>query len=169
MSGPSIRRRRRGFEPLGTSGARGFSLPPARERDLLLADAWQRAAGTALAARARAVRVDRGVLEIEVPERRWADALREQLRELASRAAALAPDLRIRRLRVKFPDGSEAIPVAPLDEAPATAKAPAGLPKKTPLGATGAGAKQGELTPDALLGLRDRYLATSDRKRRGRA
>ena len=130
MSDPSIRRRRRGFERIGTSGARGLSLPPPRARELLLADAWQRAAGTALAARARAVRVERGVLEIEVPERRWADALRQQLRELASRTAALAPDLQIRKLRVRLPDGSEAIPAAALDEARATAKGPVGAPQE---------------------------------------
>jgi hypothetical protein len=164
----SISRRRRGFEPLGASGTRELPLPPPRARELLLADAWRRVAGTTLAARARAVRVERGVLEIEVPERRWADALREQLRELASRASALAPELHIRKLRVHLPDGSEAVAVAPLDEAPATAKDPAILPGKTPAGGRGVGEEQGELTPDALAKLRDRYLAKSERKRRGR-
>jgi hypothetical protein len=125
-------------------------------------------AGTTLAARARAVRVERGVLEIEVPERRWADALREQLRELASRASALVPELHIRKLRVHLPDRSEAIPVAPLDEAPASATDPELLPGKTHAEGRGVEARQGELTPDALAGLRDRYLATSERKRRGR-
>jgi hypothetical protein len=113
--------------------------------------------------------VDRGVLDVEVPERRWADALRDQLLELASRTAALAPDLHIRKLRVRLPDGTEATPPSPFGDAPALVKEPDGLPRKAAAGGRGGGLAPGELTREALAELRDRYLATSERKRRGRA
>jgi len=164
-----MRRRRRGFERVGAAGTRELPLPPPRARDLLIAEAWQRAAGPALAARARALLVVRGGHADEAPERRWADALRVQLLELASRTAALAPDLHIRKLRVRLPDGTEATPPSPFGDAPAPVKEPDGLPRKAAAGGRGGGPAPGELTREALAELRDRYLATSERKRRGRA
>lgn len=99
--------RRRAFRRLGSAGAAGLGLPAAREKDLLLADTWRRVAGPAVAARATALRVARGILEIEIADRRWADALAGPLPALATKAALLAPALRIRSLRVRLAGGEE--------------------------------------------------------------
>jgi hypothetical protein len=44
--------------------------------------------------------VRRGVLEVETTDRRWAEALRDLLPELAGRLAAAYPELRIRACRL---------------------------------------------------------------------
>jgi hypothetical protein len=160
-------RRGRGFEPLGASGARGLSLPARRTRDLALAVAWRRAAGPALAARARAVLMERGVLEVEVPDRRWAEVLADQLRELASLTAVLAPELRIRKLRVRLPDGTELMAAASLAPAPEPAPVPPAPPvARARAGASGKDAIPEEVTAERLTKLRDRYLARCARERR---
>ncbi|MBZ5639414.1 MAG: DciA family protein [Acidobacteriia bacterium] len=164
------RRRDRGFETLGAPGARGLSLPPHRARELVLADAWRRAAGRVLADRARAVRVERGTLEVEVPERRWAEALAAQLLELASRTAALAPELAIRKLRVRLPGGVEAMPVTRLDpdrESRGAAGRPERVASRRQVRASRGDPAPVEATSLSLIELRDRYLARSAKARGG--
>jgi len=160
--------RRRGFERLGATGARALGLPASRARALTLADAWRRAAGAALAERARALRVERGVLEIEVPEGRWAEALEDDLVTLAARAAALAPGLAIRKLRVRLPDGTEARAASPLGKAPEPPpdRAPrAGNDAIRPRG-PGVGSPAPDRTAlDRLEDLRDRYVERTRRCR----
>jgi hypothetical protein len=137
---------------------------------LVLADAWRRAAGPALAARARAVRAERGTLEIEVPDRRWAEALAGQLVELASLTSALAPDLLIRKLRVRLSDGTEVIAASPVAPEGESRRAPvrAEPARPRPRGGTSeSGAVPAEATPEKLGDLRDRYLARFAGDRRG--
>jgi len=107
MPGMSIRRRRRGFERAGAIPPERLGLPRARARELLLAQAWERVAGAALATRARALRVQRGVLEIELPGGRWSETLHELLPRLAGRLSRLCPELEIRKLRLIRSDSSE--------------------------------------------------------------
>ncbi len=92
-----------------------LELPAARVRELLLVRAWSRAAGEALARRTVAVRVQRGVLEVELPDRRWAVALEGRLEELARRVASEAPDLRIRRFRARIAGESATDAPRPID------------------------------------------------------
>jgi len=159
-------RRGRGFEALGAPGARGLSLPARRGRELALAVAWRRAAGPALAARARAVLVERGTLEVEVPDRRWADVLADQLRELASLTDGLAPELRIRKLRVRLPDGTEVMASAPLARPSGPAPVPpAPAVPRVRVGASEEDAAPEEATPERLKELQDRYLARFARER----
>lgn len=109
-------RRRRGFERAGQFSPERLSFSATRLRDLQLALAWARVAGATLATRAPLRGFRRGVLEVEVPDARWADTLRDLLPGLAGRIAATHPELGIRRCRVilagQAPSPSaEAVPV----------------------------------------------------------
>jgi hypothetical protein len=75
----------------------------------MLAEAWRRVAGTALARRAVAERVRRGVLELTVADPGWADAVVALIPQLAGRLSRRYPDLGIRRFRVQV--GASAHPV----------------------------------------------------------
>jgi len=77
-----------------------LDLPARRSRELLLALGWLRVAGEGIARHARPVRVRRGVLEIEVRDRRWAETLRELLPGLTGRLAAACPELGVRKFRL---------------------------------------------------------------------
>ena len=95
-------RRARGFAPLGALRAADLGLPRRETRRLLLADAWRRVAGDAVGRRLSAVQVTRGTVEIQA-DPRWADDLRDMLPLLVSRLARCAPDLGIRRFRLRIP------------------------------------------------------------------
>lgn len=85
---------------MGRIGADELGLPRKQARALLLAVAWRRVAGEALAERAPARRVFRGVLEVEASGPRCAEELRRVLPALAGRIAADYPALGVRRCRV---------------------------------------------------------------------
>ena len=98
-------RREHGFERAGACGPRGLGLSTQREAELRLAVAWNAAAGPELARRATAVGGRGGVLEVEVKDPQWRDALEDLLPVLAARGAARAPDLGLRRWRLLLRDG----------------------------------------------------------------
>ena len=94
------KRRRRGFEQAGNFRPDQLGLPAKRTRDLQLALGWLRVAGEGIARHARALRVRRGVLEIEVRDGRWAETLRELLPQLTGRLAKACPELGVRKFRL---------------------------------------------------------------------
>jgi len=98
----------------GTIEPDQLGLPGKHGQELLLAVGWRRVAGAALARNARAVRVFRGVLEIEATDRRWRETVRPLLPVLAGRLAATAPALKIRKCRLlgDDPGGPVSWPVA---------------------------------------------------------
>lgn len=93
-------RRARGFERLGSAGARAIGMSAARARELELAAAWRHVAGAALARRAEAVALRRGVLEIAVAGPVWRRALERLLPELGARLARDYPALGVTRFRL---------------------------------------------------------------------
>jgi hypothetical protein len=99
-------RRSHGFEPLGASGAHGLGLSAARARSLELQAAWRHVAGAALAERAVALLVRRGVLELAVADPAWRRAVEHLLPELGARLAREHPDLGVTRFR--FVDSARA-------------------------------------------------------------
>lgn len=109
-----IRRNRRGFERAGALSLDRLGLPRARARELILAQAWDQVAGPALAARVRAARVQRGVLEIEVTSGRWSATLREWLPRLAGRLSRAFPELGVRKFRVLRAGSDELEPAQPV-------------------------------------------------------
>jgi hypothetical protein len=92
---------------------------------MILAQAWERVAGATLAARARATRVRRGVLEVEVEPGPWSATLSDLLPRLAGRLALARPELRVRACRCVRPDSSvrEAARPLELEEPPAASAA----------------------------------------------
>jgi predicted nucleic acid-binding Zn ribbon protein len=94
------KRRRRGFEQAGSFGLDQLGLPAKRTRDLQLALGWMRVAGDPIARHAKALRVNRGVLEIEVRDSRWAATMREILPRLTGKLAASCPELGVRKFRL---------------------------------------------------------------------
>jgi predicted nucleic acid-binding Zn ribbon protein len=94
------KRRRRGFERVGSFRPEQLGLPKGRTNDLQLALAWKRVAGDAIARHAMALRVRRGVLEVEVQEGRWAATVRDLMRRLTGRLAAACPELGVRKFRL---------------------------------------------------------------------
>ncbi len=77
-----------------------LGLPGSRSRQLELVSAWRAVAGEEVAARARAIRVLRGVLEIEVADPRWADTLAPMIPRLAGRLTARHPALGVKKFRI---------------------------------------------------------------------
>lgn len=94
------RRRSRGFEPVGRLPLDGLGLPKSRAREMVLAQAWEEVAGRAIAARARPLRVVRGLLEIEVEDGPWAESLGPLVPGLAGRLSARHPELGVRKFRL---------------------------------------------------------------------
>ncbi len=119
-------RRARGFERLGAVGASSLGLPRREARRLLLADTWRRVAGDAIARRLTAVRVLRGTVEIEA-DPRWAADLDDLLPALVSRLARCAPELGVRRYRLRIHGRERAEEACPLPDAP---PAPEGLSER---------------------------------------
>ncbi len=116
----------KGFERLGGVDPRELGLPRKRAEALLLSRTWGLVVGDVLARKTRAVRIQRGVMEVEVEDARWADALVPRLPDLARRAAAAAPALAIRSLRLRV-SGSGSVAEArpgPAEAAPGPIAAP---------------------------------------------
>lgn len=98
----TTRRGQRGFRRAGELSADRLEMPVARARELRLATAWRKVAGEAIAHRAPVRGIRRGVLEIEVPDERWASTLRELIPRLAGRLAGGYPDLGVKKLRLRL-------------------------------------------------------------------
>ena len=77
-------------------------LRRSQARRLRLAYAWTSVAGPALARRVEAVRVARGVLELEISDPRWAGEVKSLVPSLAGRLAGRFPDLGIRKMRLRL-------------------------------------------------------------------
>jgi len=107
-------RRGRGFERVGKLPAHGLGLPVGRAKELRLAHAWRRIAGETMARHARARRVLRGILEVEVDERSWYDAVEPLLGSLARELAETCPELGIRRYRLLRADARSLPEPSPL-------------------------------------------------------
>jgi len=90
----------RGFEPLGSAGARALGLSATRTRDLELQAAWRHVAGAAIARRAPAVALRRGVLELTIAEPAWRRAIEHLLPELGARLSRDHPSLGVTRFRL---------------------------------------------------------------------
>jgi hypothetical protein len=112
------RRHRRGFERAGALPRGELGLPAGRTRELQLALAWREIAGEAVARRAPALRVRRGVLEVEVREEAWRRTMLDVLPALAGRLAARHPDLRITRYRMISGQAGGAEPAQPVPSLP---------------------------------------------------
>jgi len=93
-------RRLRGFEPLGAVDARALGLSAARAKDLELQAAWRHVAGAAIARRAEAVALRRGVLELSIAGPAWRRALENMLPELGARFARHHPALGVTRFHL---------------------------------------------------------------------
>jgi len=109
------RRRRRGFEHAGTLPLDSLGLPRGRARELILAQAWEDVAGSKLVHHARALCVQRGVLEIEISGGRWTDTLSELLPGLTGRLSRRYPELGVRKFRWIVRDSKERGPILALD------------------------------------------------------
>ena len=151
------------FRSLGELGPGATGLPVRRLRDLALADAWRRVAGEAIARRTGKIRVARGTLVIEAPDRRWAEVLSTDVPRLAGRLAAEVPGAGIRRasLRIEGESGSfaefEVAAVArdgPVVEARRGDRAPGG-PTGEPAALHG--------SPEGLERLAERYARAARR------
>ena len=93
-------RRLRGFEPLGAIDARALGLSLARAKDLELQAAWRRVAGAAIARRAEALSLRRGVLELSIAGHAWRRVLEKMLPELGARFTRRYPELGVTRFRL---------------------------------------------------------------------
>lgn len=93
-------RRKRGFERAGSFRPDQLGLPARRSRDLQLALAWLRVAGEGIARHARALRVRRGVLEVEIRDPRWMATMKDLMPRLMGRLTATFPELRVRKFRL---------------------------------------------------------------------
>jgi hypothetical protein len=102
-----IVRRRRGFERAGSCAPNKLGFSSARAREVKLALAWRRVAGGVLADRTPGLRVKRGVLEVEAPDRRWNETLIALLPRLAGKLAADHPELGVRKCRVITHEATE--------------------------------------------------------------
>ena len=96
----TVLRRSRGFEPLGSAGVRSLGLSAARAKDLELQAAWRHVAGPAIARRAKAVALRRGVLTLSISEPAWRKVLEGLLPELGARFARHHPALGVTRFQL---------------------------------------------------------------------
>jgi predicted nucleic acid-binding Zn ribbon protein len=78
---------------------------------MLLTRAWSQVAGSAIASRTRRVRLQRGLLEIEIEDGPWATTLAELLPRLSARLAGERPDLQVRKYRLVRAGASSVEPV----------------------------------------------------------
>jgi hypothetical protein len=93
-------RRSRGFEPLGSTGARFLGLSAMRVKDLELQAAWRHVAGPAIARRASVLALRRGVLELSIAEPAWRRVIENLLPELGARFARHHQALGVTRFRL---------------------------------------------------------------------
>jgi len=98
-------RRSRGFEPLGSTGARALGLSASRAKDLELQAAWRQVAGPAIVRRAKALSLRRGVLSLSIAGPAWRKVLEDLLPELGARFSRHHPELGVTRFRLT--DGPE--------------------------------------------------------------
>jgi hypothetical protein len=103
------KRRRKGFERAGSFGPGQLGLPAGCAREIQLALAWSRVAGDAISRHAKALGVRRGVLQVEVNDERWKEAVQEILPQLTGRLAAICPELRIRKFRLLTAESEEVV------------------------------------------------------------
>jgi hypothetical protein len=120
-------RRKRGFERAGHFSVEELGLSRKRTRALLLAVAWRRTVGEAVASRTEAKKVHRGVLEVEARDPRTAVTLRRSLPTLAGRLADRYPELGIRKCRL-IEGGSERVRAQAVDVAQGERSSGAGDP-----------------------------------------
>jgi hypothetical protein len=112
----------RGFIRAADMDIDRIGLSKVRTRALKLEIAWHRAAGKAVAGRARPLHVRRGVLHVRVDDPRWLEVLKNMIPSLAGRMAAACPELKIRKYRLVLHDGesfekqAEAVCAPPTDE-----------------------------------------------------
>ncbi len=134
-------RRRAGIEPLGLvlSREKGLRVPGTIETSPVPARDWEAAVGSRIAARARPIRIDRGVLIVRAATSTWAqelsmlaDAILEQLRGRGVRARSL-----------RFVVGQVDAP-----ERPPTRSEVRAAPGEVPLPATVAAVVQGVADPE---------------------
>ncbi len=95
------KRRGGGFERIGRIGLEATGLPRRQARQLLLEHAWGRVAGEAIARRARAIRIERGVLDIDVVEPQWAKELVRFVPRIAGRLVREFPELGVKKFRLR--------------------------------------------------------------------
>lgn len=93
-------RRSRGFEPLGATGVRALGLSATRAKELELQAAWRQVAGPAMARRAKALGLRRGVLELSIAGPAWRRVLENMLPELGARFTRHHPALGVTRFRL---------------------------------------------------------------------
>ena len=93
-------RRSRGFEPVGSPGARALGLSATRAKDLELQAAWRHVAGPAIARRAAVVALRRGVLELSIAGPAWRRVIENLLPELGARFSRHHPALGVTRFRL---------------------------------------------------------------------
>lgn len=150
----SERGRRGGFRAIGAVDASSIGLPPAKTRQLLLEHAWMRVAGEALARRAHAVAIRRGVLEIAVEDARWGAEIRTLLPRLAGALARRFPDLGVKRFRIEIAGSKASLPadVPHVEDADPTPSVVEDRARATPE----------EVTTGRLVEIARRYLERSE-------
>jgi hypothetical protein len=101
------------FVRAGRWDAAALGLPHTLSRRLELDYVWRRVAGPLLAAKARAVAVRGGVLELAVDDPTWTQPVIDLLPTLAARLAATRPSAGVRRFRVKTSAGHRVVDARP--------------------------------------------------------
>lgn len=107
MDGVTRRFPKKTFVPLGTLPAERLGLSARRSGELRLQQAWVRAAGSRLAARATPLGLRRGVFELRMTTNDdvWCRTVYEVLGGLAASIAAAQPGLGIESVRLISVDG----------------------------------------------------------------
>jgi hypothetical protein len=126
----SVTRRfpKKNLVPLGGLPVERLGLSARRSSELLLHQAWERAAGERLAARAVPLTIRRGVLEMRMTtaDAVWSRTLYELLPGLAASMLATRPRLGLRQVRLIALNGApigedQALAADPLVESPSLA------------------------------------------------
>ena len=160
------RRKPTGFLRAGQINPSQLDLPPGRARALLLEHAWRQAAGEVVARQAPAIRITRGILEVRVPDERWAETLTALLPRLAGRLAAAHPELGVRKFRLVREDGpaspSRALPAIEPDDIPRTRSPP--VEPSSPPSSDPASPPPSD-TEERLRQLMESYVASGERMR----
>jgi hypothetical protein len=107
MGGVTRRFPKKSFVSLGKFPAERLGLSPSRSDELRLLQAWSRAAGSRLAAKATPLKVRRGVLELRMTanDDAWCHTLFDVIPGLAASIAAAHPALGVKAVRLLRADG----------------------------------------------------------------